>query len=156
MKTLSHKLYCKYEILNEPKLVLEFYRGALTLPLMKEYVHGLVSDPRYHMSINLLTDISELIYDGTLQDVEAYAQFLLELGEQIGMRKTAVVYSTPNQYTYAYVFVKLHEQFPHHIQLFNKCTDAIHWLGLEQSTELIENTFAEMKQEVSANKLALA
>lgn len=146
MNLLQQKLYCKYEILENPKLVIEFYRGALTLPLMKEYVHGLVSDPRYNLNIDLLTDISELIYDGTIQEVEAYAQYLVEMGEVIGSRKTAVVYSSPNQYTYAYVFVKLHHEIPHQIQLFNNQKDAIHWLDLDQDIDIIEKTLMGMKQ----------
>lgn len=121
-------IYCGYEILKEERLLFELYKGVLTLPAMKKYIETLVQEPDYNNNFDLLTDISQVTYDATTQEVAEFARYLIAQGHTIGIRKTAVLYKTPNQHVYAYIYMQLYKDIPHLIKLFTDKNEAIEWL----------------------------
>lgn len=152
MEFHSGNTYCNYEILAEEKLIVELYKGEAPLAEVKEYLDFLIRDPKYNKQYDLLTDIRQAVYTGTIHEVESFAKYLIENDQAIGIRKTAVLYSTPNQHAYAIVFVRLYENIPHLIKIFTDEAEAIAWLRPEMENTKITKALNKIKTEAKLNK----
>lgn len=147
MEFQSGNTYCNYEILEEEKIIVELYKGEAPLAEVQEYLDFLIKDPKYDKQFDLLTDIRQAVYTGTIHEVEAFAKYLIDNDQAIGIRKTAVLYSTPNQHAYAIVFVKLYENIPHLIEIFTNEAEAIAWLRPETENKNIVGVLHEIKKQ---------
>ncbi len=146
MEAISKKLFFNYEILKEEKLIIESFRGTMTLDFMKQYKAGEVENKDFTPEMNVLSDVRSLSFDGTTQEIEDYFSFTIESGNILGKRRSAVLYSTPSQHAYSFIYKKINRDQPIEIEVFNDIEKALFWLNQSIDPLVVESKLNKLKQ----------
>ncbi len=139
-------LYAAYRILPEYKLIIQLYKGDMTLTNLKEYKSKLFSDPAYNPLYSTLEDVSHVYIKALLTDVDEYVNFLkktINLG--YNEAKHSWIYDSVNQFVY---LKELEERYK--IKDFSVSSSIQEGLGFIEKSELqstIEQDFKELQKE---------
>jgi hypothetical protein len=57
-------------------LIIEVITGSITLDFYTSYEMKMVNDPLYNPSYDVYVDMREAIFDGTIDQMEKYAEFI--------------------------------------------------------------------------------
>lgn len=146
MGTKKTLLYFNYEIFPEHNLLIEAYTGTVTLELMKKAKGCVTLDPRYKPEFNVIADVRNLTFDGTTQEIADYINFTLKHGKIVGKRKSAVIFSTPNQHVYSDLYSRLNPETVHSVHHFQEIESALKWIDSIKTSTEIEHSLNDIKK----------
>lgn len=143
-----HRFKASYLILPESWLIIEVITGSITLDFYTSYEMKMVNDPLYNPSYDVYVDMREAIFDGTIDQMEKYAEFILENIHIIQNRKNATIINNLHQHSYTQVFGKFNElaNVPQEFRLFTSPLEAMAWLHIPYSLTQLEEIIQEMKK----------
>lgn len=143
-----HRFKASYLILNESRLIIEVITGSITLDFYTSYELQLVNDPMYNPSYNVFVDMREVVFDGTIDQMNQYAAFLLKNNHIIHNRKNATMIHNLHQHSYVQLFDKFNEeaQLSQEFKLVTSPKEAIDWLAIPFTENELEQLILDMKK----------
>lgn len=148
MDAFNEKLYCNYKIYAGHHLIVETYKGTMTLQKMIRFKSLQSRDLSFNHNMDMMCDIRNLICNGTTQEVEEYIDFIVKNGNLKGKGKAAIVYNTPNQHAYALILERS-KKLPLEIKLFTSIDFALLWLNKDFDSNNFEFLLFQLKKEAS-------
>jgi len=134
-----------YVILKEKHLIIEVFDGALNLENYKSHRLTQSLDVDFSPNYNLFVDLRLVTVTGTLQDVKAYVDYVIEIGNRIGRRNTAILVSTPNQKIYAHELSQL-KGLLHDLKIFTHMEPAVKWVSNDISVKEVEEIILKLRK----------
>lgn len=135
-----------YKVLPQYKLILEFVEGTITLESYKSYEMKLVNDPLYNPSFDVYVDLRNVLFDGTIDQMNEYGAFVLENINIVKNRKNATIINNLHQHIYTQLFGNFNDaaKVPQEFRLFTDPFEAINWLHIPYSINQLDEIKKEM------------
>lgn len=94
----------KYSILEDFKLIIQFYQNDITLSGMKKMKQSLLQDKCYNSDFRILTDLRLSNISTTIEEVEEYGKWIGEKLKSVRFNSNVILTSTPQQVSKAILF----------------------------------------------------
>lgn len=94
----------KYSILEDLKLIIQFYQNDITLSGMKKMKQSLLQDKCYNSDFRILTDLRLSNISTTIEEVEEYGKWIGEKLKSVRFNSNVILTSTPQQVSKAILF----------------------------------------------------
>lgn len=138
-----------YKIFPELGVVIDLYHGDLDLKGLIAFKRRQVLDTAFSSRYDLISDNRTSVLHFEPQDVEMYADFVLQAGDIIGTRKTAFIAEQPYQVVLATLFERTDSPLPHSFKVFSTPAAAIKWIAKPGFTiEAFDRAIDEMMKRV--------
>ncbi len=147
---MKDKTIAEYKILPDMNLVLQVYKGPVTLGIIKQVKKEIYQQLTYKTSFNFIVDIRDVEVILTRDDLINYGNFVAEESDPNDRVKVALLSRTPEQLA-ATMIVQLNEKgnsIEH--KAFNNLKACLAWVGIPNTkfnTMALEATLSTMKQE---------
>jgi hypothetical protein len=119
----------EYKIFPELELVIDLYHGDLDLKGLIAFKRRQVLDTAFSSRYDLISDNRTSVLHFEPQEVEMYADFVMQAGDVIGTRKTAFIADQPYQVVLATLFERSDSPLPHTFKVFSTPAAAIKWIA---------------------------
>ncbi len=122
---------CRYEIDPAQNLVTINYNGVVSVGELITFVNTILSDSHWRKDMNSLSDLTHGIFDWSLDELDTYRKFVLQIRDRVGQSRWAVITAGgPTDHT-ARIFTLLYAEYDKSIvlKIFTNRKDALEWLA---------------------------
>jgi len=119
-----------YYIDVDKKLIIETYKGLMTLENYKELKIREFADPDFDPTYHVIGDLRLTTINYTEEDLLKLIEFLIEKREYIGRRKSALVATKPIQVAASVIFDQSAGHLPLNVKIFNTIESAFQWVAI--------------------------
>src|SRR5574341_1759383 len=119
-----------YKIDQNLNLITFHSVGKVTVDEEIAQVEAIIADPKFKKDMNVIGDLSDALYDWSLNEIDQYRRFVKSVGPQIGKCKWAVIVSAGATQHAAKLFSALQESHDKvvKVKVFNDTKTALSWL----------------------------
>ena len=136
-----------FMILPEHRLIVEYIGGLLKIEQVMPHRKMLYNHKDFDPLYDILLDLRFAKVDITLEQFNAYINYLSSLGSVFDMRKSAILVRNSNQLVYTNAFKAFEGKIPLEIKFFIEIEDAITFLGKNKIRDSINTLLIQMDQE---------
>ncbi len=142
-------LLVAYRILPQEKMIVELYKGQLTMDNVIPYKMHLANDPNYDTSYTMFGDLRKCIIDSLVNDVDQYISFIKENDKLIMDKgKHVGIMNTPNHQFFIKAFKDRFDDELQNQGMFTNIKDGLKFINREDIEEKIDDLFKELKKEL--------
>jgi len=136
----------QYEIINDLRLIIEYYNGEFHIDELIHFKEGVGEDSNYNPEYNIIHDFGESHFGVEFSDIKKYVDFLLRNSCHVGKRKVTMITSTPNQVVTAMGFEMQKQNLPVESKVTSTFDAAASFVELsEEAHREIEKRINKMK-----------
>ncbi|MBN4082791.1 hypothetical protein JYT50_00215 [bacterium AH-315-A23] len=139
-------VFYEYIILEEIKLIIEFYQGDITLRGMKNMKRNLFQDKYYNAEYKILSDLRLSKNSLTIEEAEDYGAWVGEKLKSLGSSSQAILTSTPQQVVQSLIYSSNVNFKNNNCKVFSTLEGVLNFLSIDISNiEVIKNEINKIK-----------
>lgn len=136
---------CAYKIYPDLSLIIEYYKGQVTLESYKTFKQNQINDPLFDNSYCMLTDGRKGDFLFRHEEGVDLVNFLLENNKVLGKRNCAFLTETPDQVAKLIVLKIIGKGLPMNYEAFSSLKAAVHYIRLDHHYSFIEEEILKFK-----------